>query len=131
MINTPDTLFFAPDVSTRWMQSNGFHYNRIYSNAESSVYSYRFPAYKSNGRTTLDCEISIELGNPIVIVDVYEANTYHSYEPFYYHDYGNYDCILNKIWSNIESHLNAIGIKKGNIGNNHTKHKNKKCNKNK
>lgn len=100
------------DVIKEWLKSNGFCYNRIFSDEENESYSIRFPVYKYVNATTLECELIITLGKDEVNVDVYSYETREIYEPFYYYEYGNYEKLLKVIWKNIDDKLRQLGITK-------------------
>ncbi len=92
--------------------SNGFHYNRLFSEDEVEVYTYRFPVYKYNKFTLLECELKVMLGDDVISVNVYDYGTNDKYAPFYYYEYGNYDKILKEISEKIENALNKLKVRK-------------------
>ncbi len=99
-------------MTKEWLLSNGFYYNRLFSDDETEVYTYRFPVYKYNKFTVLECELKVILGNDVINVNVYDYNTHDKYAPFYYYEYGNYDKILKEISEKIENALNKLKVKK-------------------
>ena len=91
---------------------NGFHYNRIFSNNDTDVYTYRFPGYKYERFTILECELKIILGEDNVYINVFDYNTINRYASFYYMEYGNYTLMLKEIWQKIDKELKKLGIKR-------------------
>ena len=98
------------NLTKQWLQVNNFHYNRIFSNEDDEVYTYRFPVYRYEKFTVLECEFKVILGEKHVIIDVYDYNTLNKYAPFYYLEYGDYDKMLDIIWDKIEKELKKIGV---------------------
>ena len=105
-----DVIYIKQNVTKQWLLSNNFRYNTRLSDDESEVYSYRFPVYKYEKFTTLECELSIILGENEVRINVYDYGTSDRYAPFYYCEYGNFDKMLETIWSNIHKQLKRLGI---------------------
>lgn len=97
-------------ITKEWLLSNGFRFNRLFSDEESEVYTYRFPVYKYDGFSVLDCELKIMLGGNKVLIDVYDYNTINRYAPFYYQEYGSYDKILEGIWRKINKVVRKLDI---------------------
>ena len=121
--------FTKRNMTKQWILSNGFHYNRIFSDEESEVYTYRFPVLKYEGFTVLECELRVIPGESNVVIDVYDYNTINRYAPFYYQEYGNYDKMLEEIWMKISKVLGKLGIEERGIGNgNKNKEIKRKCN---
>lgn len=98
------------NITKEWLLSNGFRFNRLFSDEESEVYTYRFPVYKYDGFSVLDCELKIMLGGNKVLIDVYDYNTINRYAPFYYREYGSYDKILEEIWKKINKVVRKLDI---------------------
>ena len=116
-------------MTKQWILSNGFHYNRIFSNEEYEVYTYRFPVLKYERFVVLECELRVMLGEDNVIIDVYDYNTINRYAPFYYQEYGNYNKMLEEIWDKINKVTNKLGIKEKRINNgSENKEIKRKCN---
>lgn len=107
-----DHTYIKPNATKQWLLSHGFRYNRQLSDNESEVYTYRFPVYKHEKFTALECELGIILGEDEVRINVYDYGTSDRYAPFYYCEYGNYDVILRIIWRNIEKQLRNLEIDK-------------------
>ena len=107
-----------PDTSKEWLLSNGFAYDKALTYAfnegdgVTEVYSQKFPVYKSNNITTLECELSVFLGESEVKINVYDCATHSIYSPFYYYEYGNYDKIITWIWFKINQKLKKLNINK-------------------
>lgn len=93
-----------------WLNTNGFRYNRLFSNEDTDVFTYRFPVYKCEGFIILECELRVILGEQRVYIDVYDRNTINKYAPFYYQEYRNYTQMLNKIWTKINKVIRKLGI---------------------
>lgn len=110
--NISNTSFIKNNISKQWLLANGFHYNRIFSNEEDEVYTYRFPVYKYNGFTILECELRVVLGDNNILVDVYDYNTINRYAPFYYQEYGNYTIMLKDIWNRINKKISKLQIER-------------------
>lgn len=110
MGNITKTKYRKKNITREWLLSNGFHYNRLLSDDESDVYTYRFPVHKYNKFTILECELKVVLGEEIISVNVYDYNTNDKYAPFYYYEYGNYDKMLKEINRKIESVLKKMNI---------------------
>ena len=93
------------------LRNHGIRYSTTLSTNEESVYVYRFPVYKYKRKTTLECEISVEVNSNIVIVNVYNSN--HSvYAPFYNDEYGNFEPLLEIINKNIMIEFKKLGVVK-------------------
>ena len=103
--------YIKPNMTEKWLLSNNFRNNRLLSDEESDVYTYRFPVYKYKKFTTLEGELCVVLGEYEVKINVYEhGTTSDKYAPFYYCKYGNYDSILKIIWKNINKQLKILNI---------------------
>lgn len=96
------------------LYNKGFHYNKLMSDTESSIYSLRFPVLKYNKIPTLECELSVELQTGDIIINVFNGGTNEIYPPFYNNEYGNYDKLLHTINKAIEKELRKIGAKQVN-----------------
>ena len=107
MIQVDNKKYVKQNISKEWLIANGFHYNKILSNEDGEVYTYRFPVYKYEGFIVLECELMARLDEGDVLINVYEYSTTNKYAPFYYQEYGNYDKMLECIWTKI----NKLGIK--------------------
>ena len=112
-----DVTYIKPNITKQWLLSNNFRYNTRLSDDESDIYTYRFPVYKYEKFTTLECELSVVLGDNKVKINVYDYNTSAVYAPFYYYGYGIYDKMLEVIWNNINKQLKRLGIIKINDSN--------------
>ncbi len=97
-------------MTKEWLLSNGFYYNRLFSDDETEVYTYRFPVYKYNKFTVLECELKVILGNDVINVNVYDYGTNDKYAPFYYCEYGNYDSVLKEIYKRINKKRKDLKI---------------------
>lgn len=108
------TTYIKKNIDKKWLLENGFRFNRLFSDEETELYTYRFPVWKYNKFTVLECELRVILGEEKIDVNVYDYNTNDKYAPFYYCEYGNYDKILKEIDRKIETVLKRLSIKKVN-----------------
>lgn len=105
--------YIKRNITKDWLLFNGFHhYNRLFSDAETEVYTYRFPVCKYEKFTILECELKVIIGEDNIHINVYDYNTLNRYAPFYYSEYRNYTVMLKEIWQKIDKELNKLGIKK-------------------
>lgn len=107
-----DVRYVKEGVNKKWLQKHNFMYNKNYSDDETEVYSYRFPVYKHESYTVLECELSVVFGDPTVIINVYDYGSTAKYAPFYYAEYGVWDKMLTVIWRNIDRKLKQLDIVK-------------------
>ena len=112
MVDMANLKFIKPDMTKQWLLSNGFCYNRLFSDGETESYTYRFPVYKHEEFTILECELRVILESQYVYVDVYDYNTINKYAPFYFYEYGQYGLLLRNIWQVIEKEIQRLGISK-------------------
>lgn len=112
-----DRRFLKKNITKQWIISNKFHYNRLFSSEDEEVYTYRFPVYKYEKFTILECELRVALGEGDIIIDVYDYGTINKYAPFYYTEYGNYDLILKEIWLQIDRIIRRLGIEERRVSN--------------
>lgn len=110
--NLHKTKYTKRNVTKEWLYKNGFRYNKIFSDEENEVYTYRFSVYKYGDINVLECELVIVLQTGGVSINVYDKNTRNKYAPFYNVEYGNYDKILNVINNRIEKELERLDIRK-------------------
>ena len=87
---------------------NGFRYNKNLSTEESNIYTYRFPVYKYEKLTVLECELTLFVEDGTVIVNVYDYGTNDKYALFYYCEYGNYDKMLKIINEKVYKELKKL-----------------------
>ena len=111
MIQVDNKKYVKQNISKEWLIANGFHYNKTLSNEDGEVYTYRFPVYKYEGFIVLECELMAKLDEGDVLINVYEYSTTNKYAPFYYQEYGNYDKMLECIWTKINKVIKKLGIK--------------------
>lgn len=104
--------YIKSNVTKAWLLHNGFRYNRMYSTDESDVYLYRFPVYKYEKFTTLECELVIYLEDGNVVINVFDYGTNNKYAPYYYLEYGNYTKMLDVINNKIDKELKRLKISK-------------------
>lgn len=104
--------YYKQSLSREWLTNNGFRYNRNLSDDEIHIYTYRFPVFKYEKMTVLECELSIALEIGEVKINVYDYGTNNKYAPFYYCEYGNYDKVLKIVWDKIKYILNKFQIER-------------------
>lgn len=110
MNSLSENAYIKENVTKEWLQSNGFRRNRIFSNNEMDIYTYRFPVYKYGDACTLECELSIVLQSGRVNIDVYDYCTRNKYAPFYCVEYGNYSNMIKHINEKIQNELKQLKI---------------------
>ncbi len=113
--NMSNSHYFKREITKDWLTNNGFKYSRMLSNADDTVYTYRFPIHKNGYFTTLECELSCIESTGEVSVDVYDYGTRNRYAAFYYTQYGDYSKMLKAINKRINAELKKLGIEKNNI----------------
>lgn len=111
MGNIRKVTYKLSNTSKQWLLSHDFVYNRLYSDKEIEVYTYRFPVYKYDIFVVLDAEFKIILGENDIQINVYDHNTSNRYAPFYYCEYGKYNKVLEAINNNIRKQLDKLGVK--------------------
>lgn len=109
--NMANSIFLKSGITKDWLNKNNFKYNRILSNNEDNVYTYRFPLCKNRYFTTLECELSCIESTGEIRIDVYDYGTKNRYAAFYCAEYGNYSIMLNCINKKINAELKKLGIK--------------------
>lgn len=118
--------YIKKNITKDWLLSNGFHYNRLLSNSDTDIFTYRFPVCRFEKFIILECELKVILGEDNVHINVYDYNTINKYAPFYYMEYGNYTVMLKEIWQKIDKELKRLGIKRENDIKNGSKNKGNK-----
>lgn len=109
--NIANNIYIKPGLTKDWLNKNNFKYNRILSDNEDNVYTYRFPLCKNGYFVTLECELSCIESTGEIRVDVYNYGTRNKYAAFYCVEYGNYNTMLNSINKKIKNELRTLGIK--------------------
>lgn len=99
------------DISPSNLKTLGFSYNKNDSDNESKFYSIRFPVVKYNTHSSIEGEITVDTTSGNISINVYDLKGNH-YIPFYNHEYGNFDDILEIIYKNINKQLRKYKIKK-------------------
>lgn len=112
MCNITQTKYKKKNITKDWLLSNGFRYNRLFSDDETEAYTYRFPVHKYDKFTVLECEFRVVLGEKDISINVYDYATNNKYAPFYYCEYGNYDKLLKEINEKINVVLKKLKIEK-------------------
>lgn len=103
--------YIKKGITKEWLLFNGFRYNRLFNIIDTEVYTYRFPVYKYESFTILECELKVILGEDNIYINVYGYKTINKYSPFY-SDHGEYNIILKEIWIKIEKQLKKMNITK-------------------
>lgn len=111
-VNLADIIYIKPEITKDWLIKNNFKYNRLFSDSENNIYTYRFPIHKNGYFTTLECELSCIESGGMITVDVYDYGTRNKYAAFYCAEYGNYKPMITAINNRIKSELKKLGIKK-------------------
>lgn len=79
-------------------------------NIDDDIWEHRFPVYKYNNKIpTIEGVITVILSTGKVAIDVCSNGI--SYPPFYNHEFGNYEPIMNIINENILKEFDRLGIK--------------------
>ena len=94
------------------LYKKGFHYSTMRSDRDSDYYSLRFPVHKYNKQTTLECELTVELETGDVSVDVFNYGTRNIYAPYYNHEFGGKNEVLESAQKEISKQMKKLGIKK-------------------
>lgn len=110
MNNISGKKYIKKNISKEWLCANKFKYNRLLSDKENDIYSYRFPVYKYGDFVTLECELSVFSTTGEVRINVFDYNTRSRYAPFYHVEYGIYNEILDKINERILKQLKKFDI---------------------
>lgn len=84
------------NYSKEYLKSYGFRYRKASCKDDIDTYTYRFPVYKYNGQSTIDCIITVNPQDGEVFITVIQQDG-SIYTPFYTNDYGNFGTILNVI----------------------------------
>lgn len=104
--------YYKQSISKEWLVANGFKYSKSLSDEETHVYTYRFPIFKYERTTVLECELNISLEDGEVKFNVYDYGTNDKYAAFYYCEYGDYGKMLKIIWNKIEYMLVKLQIER-------------------
>lgn len=114
--NIASNVYVKTGITKEWLNEHNFRYNRMLSDSEEIIYTYRFPLHKNGYFTTLECELTCIESTGEISVDVYEYGTRNRYAAFYCVQYGDYSPMLKTINKRINSELNKlqIQIKKNN-----------------
>lgn len=112
MCSMAKTRYKKKNITKDWLLSSNFRYNRLLSNNEEEVYTYRFPVYKYNKFVTLECELQVIFGEDEIKVNLYDYGTNNKYAAFYYSEYGNYSKFMKGIYDKINQKLNNLGIER-------------------
>lgn len=102
--------YYKQNISKEWLMENGFKYSKSLSDEETHVYTYRFPVFKYERMTVLECELNVSSEDGEVKINVYDYGTNDKYAPFYYCEYGDYDKMLKIIWEKINAVFRKLQI---------------------
>lgn len=95
--------------SKKFLQDNGFRFNRNLSDSTEEIFTYRFPVISYKTTTTIECEISVSSLTGITTIDVLNANAKELYASYYNREFGNYE-IIKIIDMKIKKKMNELGI---------------------
>lgn len=84
------------NYSKEYLKSCGFRYRKATCKDDIDTFIHRFPVYKYNGKSTIDCIITVNPKDGEVFITVIQQDG-SIYAPFYTNDYGNFEVILNTI----------------------------------
>lgn len=76
---------------------------------DGGTYIHRFPVWKYNRNTVLECELTIDESTGEVQFNVFDINRV-PYAPFYYVYCGNHDLVLDKVLDTINLELKRLGL---------------------
>lgn len=110
--NLSNNIYIKHNITKEWLLKNNFKYNRLLSDGEDIIYTYRFPIHKNGYFITLECELSCIESDGKIKIDVYDYGTRDKYAAFYYSEYGNYKPMIKAINNRIKSELKRLGIEK-------------------
>lgn len=82
---------------------------RYIPSSDGGTYIHRFPVWKYNRTTTLECELAIDELTGAIQFNVMDMNRV-PYAPFYYVYCGKYEPMLGKIHDTINAELKRLGI---------------------
>lgn len=108
LIKNPLPSKLLKDPTKKFLED--WNFSKKFSDSESTCYTYSFPVYTYGIHTTLECEFLLCVETKNVEINVLESGTRALYAPFYYQDYGSYDCIMHIIINNIEKEMKRLGI---------------------
>lgn len=109
MTGLSEKKFYKENITKEWLQTAGFRYNRVYSDKDNEVYTYRFSVHKYKSISTLDCEILLFKQNGEMRLNVYDSRLENVY-PLFYVSEGVNDKILKEINNKIKFELKKLGI---------------------
>lgn len=88
----------------------GFKYNKATSTSGQEIYVYRFPVHKYKQYVTLECEMSVNITDNKVKINVYKWDTNEEYSPFYANNYGCFEELIKRINNKIKSVFHSINV---------------------
>lgn len=96
--------------SKKFLQDNGFRFNRNLSDSTEEIFTYRFPLVSYKRTVTVECEISVSVNTGITNISVINTNTKDLYCAYYNREYGRSEVVKN-IDIQISKKLKGLGIK--------------------
>ena len=99
------------NYSKKFLQDNGFRFNRNISDATEEIYTYRLPLISYNKVTTIECEIHVSATSGMVNINVINSSTRELYASYYNREYGNYE-IVRLMDIKINKKIKELGIEK-------------------
>ena len=97
------------NYSREYLLSHGFRYRKASFTDDIDVYTYRFPVYKYNKQSLIDCTLTVNPNDGDVFISVTQQDGC-IYTPFYANDYGNFRPIMEIINSNILHQFSKLSI---------------------
>lgn len=107
----PYYTYSKDKISKKWLDKNGFYYNKILSDSDDEAYSLRFPVYKYGDFICIDSEITVFYKSKDIRVDCYDHNTRNCYARWYCREFGNDNTLISIIASQVEKKLKELNIK--------------------
>lgn len=103
--------YIISNYSKKFLQDNGFRFNRNISDATEEIYTYRLPLISYNKVTTIECEIHVSATSGMVNINVINSSTRELYASYYNREYGDYE-IMKFIDNKINRKIEELGIEK-------------------
>lgn len=107
----PNYIYSKDRITKKWLDRNGFLYNRILSDVDCDAYSLRFPVYRYGDFICIDSEITVFTKTKEIRVDCYDHNTRDCYARWYCRDVGRDETLMTLVTSQVEKKLKSLGIK--------------------
>ena len=95
--------------SKKFLQDNGFRFNRNLSDSTEEIFTYRFPLVSYKRATVIECEILVSVNTGITTVSVINTSTKDLYCAYYNREYGKSE-VIKSIDAQINKKLKGLGI---------------------